>query len=212
MVTRQAIIRTIIPHLFGEKIIRDQSSGQIMVILKGIPAENLYKASKSIHAFYRIIKFLQNYLKHIGFSLRGYIYQDKPYLTVISNQKFESYLDDNEAYVLGVFITFREQKGEELSWAELEKEFTDGAVIIKNARRYIEFLVNRGLLYRVSKSPLYFEYGPSFYLEFDPENIEKITLFVGRTILVSEKYSELQTESNNIEDQLKKAKIQQPMD
>ncbi len=181
--TEKLLIRTIIPLLFRETIIRDKNQ-QIITVLRGIPLQPLQEACKTPKILRQLLEHLQKRLTLLEFTLQIYSYDNNYYLTCISQQKLGSYLSESQAFVLGVFITLREQRKEPVLWSELEKELREGAVIISKIRNHVEFLVSRGLLYKPSTNPLRFEYGPTFFLEFDEEGISKITSMIRNTLLI----------------------------
>jgi len=174
MIVKQVLLPIIIPQLLTERIIRDRSN-QIVCVIKGIPLEKLFKVCKSLRTTSKMLNLLQKQLLSIGFVLRGYIHESTPYLTAIPRQKIDTYLDDTQAFILGLFIALREQKNKNVSWLDLKKELTEGMIKIKNPRKHLEFLVGRGLLYQSSSNPLLFDYGPSFYLEFEHDEIDEFS-------------------------------------
>lgn len=183
--TEKLLIKTIGPLLFRETIIRDQNQ-QIIVVLRGIQFQPLQEACRTTKILNQLLKRLQKHLTDLGLTLQMYSYENDDYLTCISQRKLGSYLTKSQAYVLGVFITLREQRKAPVLWSELEKELREGTVVIKKTkiRKQVEFLVSRGLLYKPSTNPLHFEYGPNFFLEFDEEGISKITSMIRDTLLI----------------------------
>ncbi|MCH7663618.1 MAG: hypothetical protein IH859_07090 [Chloroflexi bacterium] len=179
------ITQYIIPLLFMERPIRDKN-GNLQVLLQGILAKKLLSACKSFQTWKQLIHLVQSSLSKDGFRLTQYQFNEQLYLTAVPYEKLRPnlFLDDNEAFVLGIIITIQRQENKAIKWAKIQKIIDKTGVKIKNSRQILDNLILYGLIWKKKRNPLIINFGPRLILEFTENSLITIQKKIEEEFLV----------------------------